>query len=151
APRRSIFYRSAASVSACRLKPVRVDFLFFFLLIRRPPRSTLFPYTTLFRSRRRRRLVTAAVDVATGRVIDVFEGHDAADLRAWLARMPAGWLARIEVVSVDPHEGYRCAVVRPDPRTGRASPLAGATVVVDPFHIVRLANQAVTRARQRVQ
>src|SRR5439155_25231002 len=25
-------------------------FLFFFLLIRRPPRSTLFPYTTLFRS-----------------------------------------------------------------------------------------------------
>src|SRR3989454_4354530 len=28
-------------------------FVFFFLMIRRPPRSTLFPYTTLFRSRRR--------------------------------------------------------------------------------------------------
>src|SRR6266704_6992563 len=27
-------------------------FLFFFLMIRRPPRSTLFPYTTLFRSAR---------------------------------------------------------------------------------------------------
>src|SRR3712207_9247339 len=26
---------------------------FFFLMIRRPPRSTLFPYTTLFRSRKR--------------------------------------------------------------------------------------------------
>src|SRR5438477_4931927 len=26
-------------------------FLFFFLMIRRPPRSTLFPYTTLFRSK----------------------------------------------------------------------------------------------------
>src|SRR3712207_627405 len=26
---------------------------FFFLMIRRPPRSTLFPYTTLFRSSRR--------------------------------------------------------------------------------------------------
>src|SRR3712207_7949026 len=25
-------------------------YLFFFLMIRRPPRSTLFPYTTLFRS-----------------------------------------------------------------------------------------------------
>ena len=25
-------------------------FTFFFLMIRRPPRSTLFPYTTLFRS-----------------------------------------------------------------------------------------------------
>src|SRR6266511_5639827 len=26
-------------------------YFFFFLMIRRPPRSTLFPYTTLFRSR----------------------------------------------------------------------------------------------------
>src|SRR2546429_6579456 len=29
---------------------VIVRLLFFFLMIRRPPRSTLFPYTTLFRS-----------------------------------------------------------------------------------------------------
>src|SRR3712207_7888872 len=29
--------------------------VFFFLMIRRPPRSTLFPYTTLFRSGARRR------------------------------------------------------------------------------------------------
>src|SRR6266487_6038374 len=29
-----------------------IVFLFFFLMIRRPPRSTLFPYTTLFRSAR---------------------------------------------------------------------------------------------------
>src|SRR5688572_32104562 len=28
------------------------SFFFFFLMIRRPPRSTLFPYTTLFRSTR---------------------------------------------------------------------------------------------------
>src|SRR5215204_7303772 len=27
-----------------------MSFFFFFLMIRRPPRSTLFPYTTLFRS-----------------------------------------------------------------------------------------------------
>src|SRR3989440_10393217 len=31
-------------------------FFFFFLMIRRPPRSTLFPYTTLFRSGRAARL-----------------------------------------------------------------------------------------------
>src|ERR1051326_9244850 len=33
-------------------RPARVlyVFVFFFLMIRRPPRSTLFPYTTLFRS-----------------------------------------------------------------------------------------------------
>src|SRR5215470_18292744 len=29
-----------------------VAYFFFFLMIRRPPRSTLFPYTTLFRSER---------------------------------------------------------------------------------------------------
>src|SRR5574342_952504 len=29
---------------------VRLSLFFFFLMIRRPPRSTLFPYTTLFRS-----------------------------------------------------------------------------------------------------
>src|SRR6266581_7491485 len=33
-------------------------FSFFFLMIRRPPRSTLFPYTTLFRSRPRRARTT---------------------------------------------------------------------------------------------
>src|SRR5256885_10683685 len=33
--------------------------LFFFLMIRRPPRSTLFPYTTLFRS-------GEEVEIATG-------------------------------------------------------------------------------------
>src|SRR6266496_4947959 len=35
--------------------------VFFFLMIRRPPRSTLFPYTTLFRS-------LPAVDLRGGRV-----------------------------------------------------------------------------------
>src|SRR2546429_5380264 len=29
---------------------IYITFFFFFLMIRRPPRSTLFPYTTLFRS-----------------------------------------------------------------------------------------------------
>src|SRR5215211_8956846 len=36
-------------------------FFFFFLMIRRPPRSTLFPYTTLFRSRPCRGARPAAV------------------------------------------------------------------------------------------
>ncbi len=101
--------------------------------------------------RRRRRFITAVVDVATGQILDVFEGRDAADLRAWMAEMPASWLDQVEVVSVDPHEGYRSAVTNPHPSTGQASPLADVTVVVDPFHIVRLGNAAVTRARQRVQ
>src|SRR6266481_7952991 len=39
-----------------------IDLLFFFfLMIRRPPRSTLFPYTTLFRSETRSTFVAAVV------------------------------------------------------------------------------------------
>src|SRR5256885_16453644 len=40
------------------------DFFFFFLMIRRPPRSTLFPYTTLFRSRILRHEAGHALDNA---------------------------------------------------------------------------------------
>src|SRR3712207_1253228 len=35
-------------------------YVFFFLMIRRPPRSTLFPYTTLFRSHGQQRLAQVA-------------------------------------------------------------------------------------------
>src|SRR2546429_6481663 len=42
-------------------------FLFFFLMIRRPPRSTLFPYTTLFRSWRRARTFPNAARYPCGR------------------------------------------------------------------------------------
>src|SRR5438309_4542046 len=37
------------------------SFFFFFLMIRRPPRSTLFPYTTLFRSSTRGDIVPGEV------------------------------------------------------------------------------------------
>src|SRR5258708_33312905 len=38
---------------------MRETLAFFFLMIRRPPRSTLFPYTTLFRSHLRKLLGSA--------------------------------------------------------------------------------------------
>src|SRR3712207_9029601 len=38
-------------------RPCLSSEMFFFLMIRRPPRSTLFPYTTLFRSVRHERQV----------------------------------------------------------------------------------------------
>src|SRR5256885_12038201 len=38
------------SISSFNLLILRHFLFFFFLMIRRPPRSTLFPYTTLFRS-----------------------------------------------------------------------------------------------------
>src|SRR3954466_16435369 len=49
--------RALLQLCGCILHPAvffllfEVSFLHFFLMIRRPPRSTLFPYTTLFRSR----------------------------------------------------------------------------------------------------
>src|SRR5947209_14543950 len=49
-----------------RASLIHPPLLFFFLMIRRPPRSTLFPYTTLFRSR-----VTAATDLDRDTVAEV--------------------------------------------------------------------------------
>src|SRR5712664_4515912 len=47
-----------APLLRCSLPPIPLFFVFF-LMIRRPPRSTLFPYTTLFRSRPSPRLCPA--------------------------------------------------------------------------------------------
>src|SRR2546430_4478068 len=46
-------------------------------MIRRPPRSTLFPYTTLFRSPDARQRARAAVEADERRVIGVEIGADA--------------------------------------------------------------------------
>src|SRR5256886_15216896 len=69
--------------------------LFFFLMIRRPPRSTLFPYTTLFRSRRSRQ----ATEVGERRALPRPPRNDKPDPRAELhrdgdpARLHARWRA----------------------------------------------------------
>src|SRR5947209_20253067 len=53
-------------MSLCCFSTVRLDLftLFFFLMIRRPPRSTLFPYTTLFRSTERKTHCCGHLDIA---------------------------------------------------------------------------------------
>src|SRR3712207_7785035 len=51
--------------------------IFFFLMIRRPPRSTLFPYTTLFRSL----LLVEAVSLQRGAVDAVRHGGHGASHR----------------------------------------------------------------------
>src|SRR5438034_10730860 len=58
---------------SCFFSPLFPSSVFFFLMIRRPPRSTLFPYTTLFRSlpaqylRRQRRPEVAQRDAGDRR------------------------------------------------------------------------------------
>src|SRR5258708_34839990 len=58
---------------------------FFFLMIRRPPRSTLFPYTTLFRSPVARLLMliwTARVSRAHERAGSFMSARDARDRKS---------------------------------------------------------------------
>src|SRR3712207_8344940 len=59
-----------------------VGFDFFFLMIRRPPRSTLFPYTTLFRSH-----VDQGARVGAGRVVVPGHGAVGPDLRLELEQV----------------------------------------------------------------
>src|SRR5690242_21872555 len=61
------------------LRAVFVLFCFFFLMIRRPPRSTLFPYTTLFRSRHGS---TAGRAPAGGRAVGVGRAPPARDRKS---------------------------------------------------------------------
>src|SRR2546430_10204872 len=63
----------------CVVRRVGVN-LFFFLMIRRPPRSTLFPYTTLFRS---------VAKNAAGKRLDAVK-------RKWTARPWLRWVNRSE-------------------------------------------------------
>src|SRR5256885_11069091 len=70
------------------------DLFFFFLMIRRPPRSTLFPYTTLFRSQRVGQLagvlVVVEVDVP-GQIDRAGPNRDLQRLR----RVPLGDLEQV--------------------------------------------------------
>src|SRR6266487_1233110 len=99
-------------------------FFFFFLMIRRPPRSTLFPYTTLFRSRED-------------------PGHLGADLRrvhaveGLLGVVPAGdhdpvleGLRRIGVREGDQGRAVSCLIEPPDQRRDLARPAGNGKVLV---------------------
>src|SRR3712207_7654964 len=60
-------------------------FFFFFLMIRRPPRSTLFPYTTLFRS-----LHTTVRTAVTSPVEGLTEATRTTDIPTGNARRRSG-------------------------------------------------------------
>src|SRR5256885_369399 len=73
-------------------------FFFFFLMIRRPPRSTLFPYTTLFRSDR---AVGPVVHRARGRLPVQLVGAPGRLVgRGGVSRGPARQVVRIHPVDV---------------------------------------------------
>src|SRR6266480_3176573 len=70
---------------------------FFFLMIRRPPRSTLFPYTTLFRSfaERARRELLAAGDTVRKPAVETVSELTAQE--AHIARLAAGGRTNAEI------------------------------------------------------
>src|SRR2546422_7712114 len=85
-------------------------------MIRRPPRSTLFPYTTLFRSRHRRRHVSEGAQRARdGAVAPLVGAHDARDRLTGNARaagvaeyrlpLERGRERRVERDRLDAHVG----------------------------------------------
>src|SRR3712207_9567166 len=82
---------------------------FFFLMIRRPPRSTLFPYTTLFRSRAAPRDRSHGVRMEVGRWVEeddrpaLLNGHMLRQERP-LPRLRVAGVACARVV-VDQHAG----------------------------------------------
>src|SRR6266480_4041860 len=116
-------------VFVCRISPRRYRTLFFFLMIRRPPRSTLFPYTTLFRSADGQSLVYVAshdpesyefaarlrrVDLA-GTVTDLTEADG---LVASHAPLRDGRIAYVVDIERDTVIGTRSSLYVLDPVTG---------------------------------
>src|SRR5512135_1506339 len=77
----------------------------------------------------------------SGWLLGLVPGRSGAAVQTWLAARDEAWPAAVDVVALDPSAPFTAAIRRLLPR---------ATVVVDHWHLVRLANQAVTEVRQRV-
>jgi transposase len=76
-----------------------------------------------------------------GRLLGQVAGRTGKAVTGWLDDRGQDWKDQVRFVAIDPCAVYRSAVERALPDT---------VIVVDHFHLVRLANQAVTRVRQRV-
>src|SRR5205823_12730941 len=101
-------------------------FFFFFLMIRRPPRSTLFPYTTLFRS-------ANALQVVVGPQADQFAGEIRGALPA--ARAPAHAGSGADAVALLAALGGRANVHAVETASSRLRVSVGDAALVDPSAI----------------
>ena len=91
---------------------------------------------------RTERFETNFTDLAgTGGLLGQVAGRTGVAVTGWLDDRGQDWKNQVQFVAIDPCAVYRSAI-------GRSLP--GAVIVVDHFHLVRLANQAVTKVRQRV-
>ena len=91
---------------------------------------------------RRTQMVTTFVDIDRGRLLDVVPGRSGAVVREWVRARPSGFADQIKVATIDAFPGYAAAI---------RDTLSDATLVVDHFHAIRLASEAVDDVRRRVQ
>lgn len=100
-------------------------------------------------TRRGDKYVTVIIDLTgirdgTGaaRLLDMVQGRSKQAFKTWLAERPDSWRDAVEVVAMDGFTGFK---------TATTEELPDATAVMDPFHVVRLAGDALDRSRRRVQ
>ena len=100
-------------------------------------------------TRRGDKYVTVIIDLTpirdgTGpaRLLDMVEGRSKQAFKTWLAERDQAWRTGLEVVAMDGFTGFK---------TATTEELPDATAVMDPFHVVRLAGDALDRCRRRVQ
>ncbi len=100
-------------------------------------------------TRRGDKYVTVIIDLTgirdgTGpaRLLDMVEGRSKSAFKTWLAERPQAWRDAVEVVAMDGFTGFK---------TATSEELPDAVAVMDPFHVVRLAGEALDQCRRRVQ
>ena len=100
-------------------------------------------------TRRGGKYVTVIIDLTpirdrTGpsRLLDMVEGRSKQVFEAWLKGRPDAWREGVEVVAMDGFSGFKSAA---------AEELPEAVPVMDPFHVIGLAGDALDVCRRRVQ
>jgi len=100
-------------------------------------------------TRRGDKYVTVIIDLTpirdgTGpaRLLDMVPGRSKQVFKQWLSERPPRWRDGIETVAMDGFTGFK---------TATAEELPAATAVMDPFHVVRLAGDALDQCRRRIQ
>nr|WP_253953331.1 ISL3 family transposase [Schaalia meyeri] len=100
------------------------------------------------RRRRGPRELTGIVDLTRGkdhptaRLLDLVPGRSGTVYKNWLAERGKDFRAGVRIATLDPFQGYKNAI---------NDQLQDATSVLDAFHIVKLAGDALDEVRRRVQ
>lgn len=76
------------------------------------------------------------------RLLDMVEGRSKQVFKTWLGERDTSWRDGVEVVAMDGFTGFKTATSEEQP---------DAVAVMDPFHVVRLAGDALDQCRRRVQ